>query len=289
MRTVVTTALFSGAVSIFATVGLAQGWTDWEQENAVARHRDFLVIKQPDRGFCYVKQSYANDAEKMELMYQGDAPHISTPFLSGIEGSVRYWVDNGTKRTVHSDDFSSTQSFHLSKSVVPEMKAGHALFIKVDPSKRPVRTQRLSLMGFTAASKEISTATCQDAGDRSTPHLQVQVSRTADGGVAVGGETVLPDETQLIVSLRAEGFDYFAQNKVEVEAGSYRTEPFFHGDERLPEGPYRVSVTSSLMSLQPEPVERTLGSSGEKIPKDIRKASYGDAFVVDHSVSRNID
>lgn len=268
-----------------ATASHAQNWSDWERDNAVAQHRDFLVIRQPGEGFCYVKQSYDNDTSKMELSFQGDAPYIVTPFYRGIEGSIEYRVDHGKTRIVKNSEISGSNSFHLSKNVVPEIKAGLKLYVKVNPVGERSRTQSFSLLGFTAASQELNTEKCEATDAARSSDLEVDVSRQANGGVIVSGDTTLPNDMKLMVSIRRDGGGYFAQSKTQVRDGAYRSEPFMDGSNPLSSGTYQVSISSPMMDLQPDSVERALGQNGEEIPEAIReKSSFGDHFTVDHTV-----
>ena len=43
-------------------------WTDWDHSNSVAREGQWLVIRQPDEGFCYIKQGYDGYSDKMDLL-----------------------------------------------------------------------------------------------------------------------------------------------------------------------------------------------------------------------------
>lgn len=66
----------------FAVSAFGQTWSAWEHDNAVARHQDFLVIRQPGEGFCYAKQSHDEDTSKMELSYRGGGRATrGVPFL----------------------------------------------------------------------------------------------------------------------------------------------------------------------------------------------------------------
>lgn len=284
-------ALAVGLLGMLGTTAPhAQDWSDWERDNAVSQHKDFLVIRQPGEGFCYVKQSYKNDTNKMELSFKGDAPYVATPFYRGIDGHVEYRVDDGNTRIIKNSAISGTNSFDLSENVVPEMKAGLKLYVKVNPVGKRTRTQSFSLLGFTAASQELNTEKCEATDSARSSDLEVDVHRQANGGVIVSGETTLPNSMKLMVSLRRNGGDYFAQSKIQVRDGTYRSEPFMDGGNPLSDGTYQVSISSPLMDLQPGSVERILGQDGEKIPEAIRqKSSFGESFVVEHVVKVDLE
>ena len=144
-----------------ATEALAQSWSQWERDNAVSQHKAFLVIKQPGEGFCYVKQSYDNDKNKMELAFRGRNPAILMPFLRGIDGDVQYWVDAIPPRIVADSEISEAGYFELAADVVGSMKAGLNLYVRVKPVGQPVIKQEFSLLGFTAAAKMLTSDECK--------------------------------------------------------------------------------------------------------------------------------
>jgi hypothetical protein len=150
--------------SLAATEALAQSWSQWERDNAVSQHKAFLVIKQPGEGFCYVKQSYDDDKNKMELAFRGRNPAILMPFLRGIDGDAQYWVDGKPLRSVASSEISEAGYFELATEVVSSMKAGLILYVRVKPVGQPVTTQEFSLLGFTAAAKMLTSDECQKDG-----------------------------------------------------------------------------------------------------------------------------
>ena len=269
-----------------STNTMAQSWSQWEQQNSVGQHKAFLVIKQPGEGFCYVKQSHDSDTTKMELRFKGNAPVIITPYR-GIDGDVQYWVDDNPKWTVTGSEIDMPNSIELVTDVVTEMKAGQTLYVYVKPSGMPERTQGFSLSGFTAAARALNGPECREGkGDTVSSSLGVTLKRNSSGGVVVSGKTSLPDGMILMVSLRASSGGYFAQDKVKVRSGSYETAGFTSKGSALPTGKYKVSITSPLMSLQPQSVKQKLGSSGGGIPKDIReKSSFSESYTVKHSAS----
>ena len=265
----------------------AQDWSSWERQHAVGRYGAFMVVKQPGEGLCYATQSYESDPSKMTLSFKGESPAVATPFFRGIEGEPLYWVDDGDKHRVPTSDVTAVGSFKLSSDIVQEMRAGQVLYIQVRPRGERDITQEFSLRGFTAASKVLSSSECaDDGGGPVSKALEVTLTRSS-GGVIVSGNTVLPDGMSLMISLRASSGDYSAQDKVQVRSGSYRSATFSNRGSPLPAGIYRVSISSPLMSLQPESVRRALGSSGNGIPDEIReKSDFGESYMVRYSVSR---
>jgi hypothetical protein len=164
------------------------------------------------------------------------------------------------------------------------------LYVRVKPSGQSTRTQKFSLLGFTAATRVLAGRKCQDdGGAQASSNLEVKLTRNSDGGVVVSNNTSLPDGMSLMISLRAGG-GYYAQDKVQVRSGSYESAAFSDKGRALSSGNYRVSISSPLMDLQPARVKRKLSSSGSGIPEDIReKSSYGDSYTVKYSVSRTLE
>ncbi len=43
-------------------------WERWDLANSVAKEGNWLVVRQPDEGFCYVKQGYDGYEDKLEII-----------------------------------------------------------------------------------------------------------------------------------------------------------------------------------------------------------------------------
>ncbi len=152
-----------GTMAALFLVGVpayAADWSEWEIKNSVAREGDFLVIRQPGEGFCYVKQSYYAHPGKMELSMKADnKPFIPLPFFRGLDGDVTYWVDDRSIRIIREN--KARNPLMLAEEVVPELKTGATLTVRVKPVGQPTREQRFSLRGFTAATRWLDTPECQ--------------------------------------------------------------------------------------------------------------------------------
>ena len=140
----------------------AANWSAWEQQHAVARQQDFLVIRDPADGSCYLKQSYYGEPEAMELVMASDGvPILTTPYYAGIEGDVVYAVDQGAERRLGGGGVSVGKSLALPRALVPQLKAGWTLRVRVQPVGQPPREQQFSLKGFTAAARRLHTKPCR--------------------------------------------------------------------------------------------------------------------------------
>ena len=136
-------------------------WTDWERSNAIAKEGQWLVIRQPDEGFCYIIQGYDGYSDKMNLSMKNDGvPYLTTPFFRGIQGDVSYWVDDGQVRIVREAQ-ASALGIKLSPEVVPKLRRGNRLTVRVKPVGRSTIEQTFDLRGFTAASKWLGSSTCR--------------------------------------------------------------------------------------------------------------------------------
>lgn len=162
MRLSITRLLAAIPLLVLGTASHGANWSQWERENAVVQERDWLVIRQPGEGFCYVKQSYDNDLSKMEISVgQEGIPAIVTPFFRGIIGGIAYQVDDGPVYQVPASEIEQANLIHLAPDLIPEMKAGQQLFVRVHPVGEEPRTQAFSLLGFTAALKVLDREDCQ--------------------------------------------------------------------------------------------------------------------------------
>jgi len=161
---IVSLAVLAIVVSLGAVKIRGQNWSEWERANAIGRHGDFLVIKQPGEDFCYVKQSYQDDPSRMELIFEGVFPSILTSFTSGLDDEVQYWVDDGPKRVIPNSRTNEGRAFNLAADLVGEMKAGQTLHIRVKPNGQQIRTQNFSLLGFAAAAEVLAGTGCQELG-----------------------------------------------------------------------------------------------------------------------------
>ena len=257
---------------ILPAVSESADWSQWELENAVAKERDWLVIRQPGQGFCYLKQSYDSDPSKMAITTgRSGVPTILTPFFRGIEGSVRYQVDDNPLRRVPASQIEKRSGVVLPRDLIPALKAGQKLVVYITPVGERPRTQSFSLLGFTAAARWLDREECQfrvseaATGEGGSTSLDVQLKRVIGGKVWIVGKTNLPDGMQMLLELRNPSIDYRAQDKVSVAAGAFRSAAFSDRGAALSPGTYEVLVSSPLPRLQPASVRSALGQNGERL------------------------
>ncbi len=142
----------------------AQQWSDWEQDHAVAEHKDWLVIKEPGRSGCYLKQSY-DDPHKMELSIneQGQPMLWGAFALEPVDLTVTCQVDTNPTRTITATNV--TNGCILPQPLVEEMLRGFVLSVTVEPrnpdrSLQTVREQAFSLEGLMDASEALDSGMC---------------------------------------------------------------------------------------------------------------------------------
>jgi len=92
-------------------------------------------------------------------MKKDEIPYLTTPFFRGIEGDVSYWVDDGPVRIIQEKD-ASAFGIKLSKDVVPELKAGVTLHVRIKPVGSSTMEQKFDLSGFTAVSEWLGSDKC---------------------------------------------------------------------------------------------------------------------------------
>ena len=135
-----------------ATSAPAVSWSPEDRANAIARERDFLVVKEGGR--CVLKQSYHDDPGHMELVFQAgdEAPTLVTPYLSTPE-KVVYEVDPPDEIPANEMPVSSMVSstrMRLPGEVINAMKGGRRLKVMARINGRWSRAHTLSLMGFSS-------------------------------------------------------------------------------------------------------------------------------------------
>lgn len=243
-------------------------WSQWEHDNSMAVEGDWMVIRQPPHGDCYLKQSYQN-ASKMELLIkQGGRVVLITPFLK-LKGGVYFQVDTNQQETMPALAIEHHNSIELPVRFFGEMKAGHELQVVVEPVGAAVQTQFFSLRGLTGASRWLDAKGCQFStseeatGKAGETMLDVQLEQVGNGKIQVVGKTNLPSGMHLMIGLRNPSTNYSAQDKVVVSNGTFTSATFSNRGSALPTGSYRVSISSPLPRLQPAEVKSAIGKRGE--------------------------
>jgi hypothetical protein len=145
----------------FAGPALAANWSEWELKNAVSRQKDWLVIRDPDDNYCYLKQSHHDEPWKMEFIVGPiGKPSILSPY-SDLSGQIVFLVDKNPPVIIEAWSLAMESLIDLPTDILPQLKAGLALEVSVEPKEQGPKTQSFSLVGFSAALRWLNRPECQ--------------------------------------------------------------------------------------------------------------------------------
>ena len=135
------------------------------------------------------------------------------------------------------------------------------------------------------------------SGDTHPSDLEVRVYGIKDDGFMVGGNTSLPKDMKLTVTVSDADGEVIGEGQATVASSHYRAWVIVKDAPSFPTGNYQISITSPLIHFQPSSVSNALGDRGGDLPESIRRSGtirdYGyftdyDYYVVDHSVKATI-
>lgn len=113
-------------------------------------------------------------------------------------------------------------------------------------------------------------AKLQSPGDIACPPMPLEVvieyalAKESTGGVLVTAQSNLPDRTELMASLYADGGAFFAQDTSPLLGGVAEFGPF--SDKGVPlKGTYELSITAPIARNQPDEVQECIGAAGEHL------------------------
>lgn len=115
---------------------------------------------------------------------------------------------------------------------------------------------------------EVSSANTNkvESGDESVDvELNVNPELTEGNKLKVLGETNLPNETELLISVESKTTNYKAQDKAIVKDGKFQSSEFSSRVESLEAGQYSLDVTMPIPSTQSESVRKSIGEKGENL------------------------
>ena len=148
----------------WAEDGLA--WSKWEQKHAVAHKEDWLVIREPGRDECYLKQGYAGERMMELTVDESGSPCLWGAFSDQpVDVRVNYEIDDLEKGEFTA--WAVTNGIRMPQELVSSMRRGFSLQVELeslDPEKElgTVRKQKFSLLGFIAATEVLNTKACQE-------------------------------------------------------------------------------------------------------------------------------
>jgi invasion protein IalB len=143
-------------------VGVKAKWTEWEEANSVAQEGDWLVVRQPDKGFCYLVQNSGDGYDNVWVarMKADGIPTFVIPPLQGLPKDVSYRVDGGPVENVQKRNIDSL-AVKLPASAVPAMKRGRMMTVWINIPGEPLVELNVGLDGFTAAASWLGSKECR--------------------------------------------------------------------------------------------------------------------------------
>lgn len=141
------------------------GWSAWERKHSVARKESWMVIKEPGRDACYLKQSYIQDQMMDLTVDESGSPCLWGPFSpSPVDVEVRFEIDDLKQGRMTARDV--TNGIRLPRNLVQTMRRGFSLQVEIkslDPDTElgTVSEQEFSLLGFTGATEELESDACR--------------------------------------------------------------------------------------------------------------------------------
>lgn len=120
--------------------------------------------------------------------------------------------------------------------------------------------------------------------------LTVAVTANSDGAdkPIITGATNLPDDIDLMITLRRNESHYMAQDKVKVKGGAFRAGPFTQKGAGLNPGTYTLEVSMPIAAVQPPPTWPVIGNDGANLQGPLAKRSKFGGKVVEYKTSLKI-
>lgn len=109
------------------------------------------------------------------------------------------------------------------------------------------------------------------------PELKVNVDQPAHP--TISGETNLPDQSELLISIRRDSNGYYAQDTVKVLAGKFHSQQFSNHHSDLMPGQYTVMVSLSLPYDVAPAFRPVFGLHGEKLKGRLVKHQLSNVYV----------
>lgn len=142
------------------------GWSAWDSKHSVARKETWMVIREPGRDECYLKQSYAGERMMDLTVDEGGVPCLWGPFSpQPVDVRVSYRIDDLTQGQMRAKEV--TNGIRLPQELVKTMRRGFLMQVEVQSLDPEVelgtrKEQEFSLLGFIAATEVLNTDACQE-------------------------------------------------------------------------------------------------------------------------------
>jgi hypothetical protein len=95
--------------------------------------------------------------------------------------------------------------------------------------------------------------------------VHISTSIENSGKPIVVGQSNLPDNTTLMITISRAQDSYRAQSKTTVSGGQFRAGPFTQRGAPLSPGDYILDIYTPLTSLQPLDVQAVIGENGKNL------------------------
>ena len=142
------------------------GWSAWDRKHSVARKETWMVIREPGREGCYLKQGYAAQKSMDLTVDESGVPCLWGPFSpQPVDVRVSYRIDDLTQGQIRAKEV--TNGIQLPRELVKTMRRGFLMRVEVQSLDSEVelgtRTeQEFSLLGFIAATEVLNSDACRE-------------------------------------------------------------------------------------------------------------------------------
>lgn len=126
-----------------------------------------------------------------------------------------------------------------------------AFFLSGCSSSNATETPKITTEKVTEENKKIDVS------------LNLSITKSVNK-VRVSGQTNLPDQTDLMISVKGDN-GYFAQDTKKVSNGEFQSDEFSEKGGSLKSGNYTVEISTPTVNVQPPSVQELLGVNGENL------------------------
>ncbi|MGM0760644.1 MAG: hypothetical protein ACQEUB_13195 [Thermodesulfobacteriota bacterium] len=141
-------------------------WSAWDSKHSVARKETWMVIREPGRDGCYLKQSYAGERMMDLTVDESDTPCLWGPFSpEPVDVQVNYRIDDFQEGQITAKEV--TNGIRLPQELVKTMRRGFLMQVEVQSLDSEVdlgtrKEQEFSLLGFIAATEVLNSDACRE-------------------------------------------------------------------------------------------------------------------------------
>jgi hypothetical protein len=160
--------------------------------------------------------------------------------------------------------------------------------ISVDDAKIATFRGESALLGEAHPTPENMLIPPPETGKELLVEFSCYVEQTDNAHVVVKGETSLPADTLLMITLSCKEHAYIVQSKTSVQSdGSLSSEPFSSKKNQngsgLMAGKYNVEITVPIVNVQPDSVKLIMGRKGRNLVGELVKEDSITGKTVNYS------